>query len=282
MKDRLLKLISQIDEIEKLFHPAYGSYAGLEIIYDTQEFTIWLQAVKAELRDIHKRTNDFFIFDAIHDLGGFNGWQDRRQFDKVKGDLLAIKDNIDAYYPMQKPAIARTDKEANKMKKQPKIFISHSTKDVEYATQLVTLFDNMGINDDQIFCSSVPGYDIPLDKDIFEYLREQFEQYDLHVIFVLSTNYYDSKVSLNEMGAAWVLRKNNTSILLPGFDFSQMEGVVGKDRISIKLDKGEDELKDKLNQLYANIVEEFSLTRKRDVIWEKKRDSFISEIKKLK
>lgn len=140
----------------------------------------------------------------------------------------------------------------------------------------------MGLNDDQIFCSSVPGYDIPLDKDIFEYLREQFLQYKLHVIFVLSPNYYDSKISLNEMGAAWALRTNNTSILLPGFDFSQMEGVIGKDKISIKLDKSDDEMKDKLNQLYSNIVEEFGLTKKRDVIWERKRDSFISEIKKMR
>lgn len=283
MKERLLGLIEQIDEIEGLFHLADGTYGGVEIINDVQDFTIWLQKVRAELREIHSRTHDTFIFETIHDLDGFNGWRDRSQFNKVKGDLLAIKDNIDKYYPQEKASISRTNSEENKaMRKNPKIFISHSSKDVEYATQLVTLFDNMGISDDQIFCSSVPGYDIPLDKDIFEYLREQFEQYDLHVIFVLSSNYYNSKVSLNEMGAAWVLRKNNTSILLPDFDFDQIEGVIGKDRISIKLDKGEDELKDKLNQLYANIVEEFGLTKKRDVIWEKKRDSFISEIKKIK
>ena len=268
MKERLLGLIERIDKIEELFHTSAGVYRGLKFINDVQEFTIWLQAVRAELREIHSRTHDTFIFEAIHDLDGFNGWRDKLQFDKVKGNLLAIKDNIDEYYPKEKTSISRTNTEENKaMRKTPKIFISHSSKDVEYATQLVTLFDNMGISDNQIFCSSVPGYDIPLDKDIFEYLREQFERYDLHVIFVLSSSYYSSKVSLNEMGAAWVLRKNNTSILLPGFDFAQIEGVIGKDRISIKLDKGEDELKDKLNQLYANMVEEFGLTKKRDVIW---------------
>lgn len=286
MKQKLLELIDQIPDIEKLFHKSSVSpgiaIPQLDTIYDVEDFIVWLQAVRAELREIHDRTHKTIIFEAIHDLDGFNGWKDRQQFNKVKGNLLAIKDSIDSYYPQEISSPKRGKILEDTAVKKPKIFISHSSKDVDYATQLVTLFEDMGLNDDQIFCSSVPGYDIPLDKDIFEYLREQFLQYKLHVIFVLSPNYYDSKISLNEMGAAWALRTNNTSILLPGFDFSQMEGVIGKDKISIKLDKSDDEMKDKLNQLYSNIVEEFGLTKKRDVIWERKRDSFISEIKKMR
>ena len=284
MKEKLLELIGQISDVETLFHKSSGiGTPQVEIIYDVQEFKLWLQAVKFELTEIHKRTKEEFIRDTLNDIRmNFRGWHDRDDFNTLKGDLTAIKDNIDSYYPQDKSSLKAGKVLENTAMKNPKIFISHSSKDVDYATQLVTLFEDMGLNDDQIFCSSVPGYDIPLDKDIFEYLREQFLQYKLHVIFVLSPNYYDSKISLNEMGAAWALRTNNTSILLPGFDFSQMEGVIGKDKISIKLDKSDDEMKDKLNQLYSNIVEEFGLTKKRDVIWERKRDSFISEIKKMR
>ena len=44
------------------------------------------------------------------------------------------------------------------------------------------------------------------------------------------------------------------------------------------MDNSRDEVKDKLNQLYDNIVEEFKLQKKKQIIWEGKRDNFIDEI----
>ena len=139
----------------------------------------------------------------------------------------------------------------------------------------------MGLNQTQVFCSSLPGYGIPIDTNIFEYLRDQFLQYDLHVIFIHSENYYKSAISLNEMGAAWALKNSVTSILLPGFEFDQMVGVVNNQSIAIKLSDSDIDLQDKLNQLYDKIVQEFGLTRKADIIWQQKRDSFITEIHKI-
>ena len=106
-------------------------------------------------------------------------------------------------------------------------------------------------------------------------------QYDLHVLFVHSENYYKSPVSLNEMGAAWALKSACTSFLLPGFKFEDMKGVVNGDTIAIKLDADEDELKDKIDQLYDTVTSEFSLHRETGRSWEKRRDSFISKIKGL-
>lgn len=165
--------------------------------------------------------------------------------------------------------------------KQPKIFISHSSKDVAYVTQIVNLLDGMGLNQTQVFCSSLPGYGIPIDTNIFDFLREQFLEYDLHVIFIHSDNYYKSTISLNEMGAAWALKSAVTSILLPGFDFENMTGVVNDRFIAIKLDGKQLELQDKLNQLYDKIAGEFGLTKKADIIWQQKRDSFIWELQQL-
>ncbi len=165
--------------------------------------------------------------------------------------------------------------------KKPRIFISHSSKDVDYVAKIVNLLDGMGLNQTQLFCSSLPGYDIPIDTNIFDYLRNQFLAFNLHVIFIHSDNYYQSPVSLNEMGAAWTLRSAVTSILLPGFEFEQMTGVVNNKTTAIKLDRTKLELKDKLNQLYSKIVEEFSLTKKADIIWEQKRDAFINEVQQI-
>ena len=165
--------------------------------------------------------------------------------------------------------------------KKPKIFISHSSKDVGYVAKVVNLLDGMGLNQTQVFCSSLPGYGIPIDTNIFDYLRDQFLEYNLHVIFIHSDNYYQSPVSLNEMGAAWALKSAVTSVLLPGFGFEKMTGVVNNQAIAIKLDGAELELKDKLNQLYDKIVEEFGVTKKADIIWEQKRDAFIAEVRQV-
>ena len=216
-----------------------------EIIYDKQEFQIWLCEIKCELQEIYDRTRNKFVWDVINDVdANFNGWQDREMFNKIKGDLVAIKNNIDSYYSQSSKPISKEEKEERKIMKPSKIFISHATKDKDYVAKIVELLDDMGLDDTQVFCSSMPGYDIPLGMDIFSYLRDLFQDFNLHVVFIHSPDYYKSPISLNEMGAAWVLRNKYTSILLPGFDFKDMNGVVDNKTISIKLDNAEAEVKD--------------------------------------
>ena len=276
MKETLLALISQIDVIEAKFHrtPSSSGYLmpSVEEIGDVPEFQMWIQSIQLELQEIVDRTGDHFVADTL-ECAKFNydGWNDKKYFTALKGKLIAMRGNIEKYY-MEGGASEVTHKKA------PKIFISHSTKDKPYVEKIVALLDDMGLDQTQLFCSSMPGYDIPVGRDIFEYLREQFLEYDLHVIFVHSPSYYQSAVSLNEMGAAWALRSDYTSLLIPGFNFGQMVGVVSSNAIAIKLDNDRIEVKDKLNQLYARIVEEFGLRRKPDVVWEQKRDRFIDDV----
>lgn len=84
------------------------------------------------------------------------------------------------------------------------------------------------------------------------------------------------------MGVAWALKSKATSFLLPGFDFSDMKGVINGDRIAIKLDHDITEVKDKLNQLRKMLVEEFTLVPIPDITWEQARDNFIEEINRPK
>lgn len=167
--------------------------------------------------------------------------------------------------------------------KSMKIFISHSSKDLTFVQALVDLFEDIGLNEENMFCSSIPGYNIPLDKNIYDYLKEQFQNYNLHVIFVLSDNYYSSPVSLAEMGAAWVLQQRYTSVLLPQFNFKDIKGVIDQIRISIKLDSEKMELKARLNELRNTLIEEFGLrsSLKSQNIWERNRDKFIDKINSI-
>jgi len=168
----------------------------------------------------------------------------------------------------------------DELKKTYKIFISHSPEDVDYVAQIAKLLIGMGLNNTQIFCTSLPGYEIPEDTDIFDYLMDQHSEYELHVIFVHSDNYYKSTISLNEMGVAWALRSEATSFLLPGFGGDKLTGVVNRNTVSVKIYEKEEKLKNQLNQFCKKIANEFGLMID-DLIWGQNRNSFVKEIQKL-
>jgi hypothetical protein len=160
--------------------------------------------------------------------------------------------------------------------KTPMVFISHSSDDKEFADALVTLLENLGFNNTNLFCSSISGYGIKLGGDIFDTLRNLFNEHNLFVIFIHSPRYYDSPVSLNEMGAAWVLKTDSCSFLTKDMDFSMMKGVVNERNISIKVDKENTETL--LNELKDKLIKLFGLESIDSNKWERKRKSFMEKV----
>lgn len=165
--------------------------------------------------------------------------------------------------------------------KKPKIFISHSTEDKRYAAAIVDLFRALGLNQNHIFCSSYAGFGVQNSEDIVDYLQEQYVSYDLFLVFLHSENYYNSIISQNEMGAAWALKKNYISFTVPGFLIENMKGVIGKDKLAIKLDGDIEDIKDRLNELRDTITKMFSLEGLRDSVWEKCRNEFVSKVNQI-
>ena len=283
MKEQFIALVKSIPQIESNFRhftPSKGLILPeCDLIYDNPDFISWLEQVKYVLQDIYSRTNDKYIWDIINPTGiihKFNGksGDERDNFNRLKSSLSIIEKNADKYFP------AEREKGVTTMKK-PMLFISHSHDDLKYVQPIVELFADIGLNNTTMFCSSVPDYHIPMDNDIYDYLKDLFDNYELHVIFVLSDNYYKSVACLNEMGASWVLRKKYSTILLPGFDYSEIKGAVNPSQISLKLDDDSiDEIKTKLGELKNNISDEFNLSVPENR-WEKKRDAFIETINSL-
>lgn len=166
--------------------------------------------------------------------------------------------------------------------KMKKVFISHSSKDAEYVEAFVELLESMGLNEKQIVCSSVPPYCIPLGDKVYDWLASQFQKCDLHVVYVLSENYYSSVASMNEMGAAWVMKQKWTGILMPGFPFNKVDGCIDKTQISIELDdKDKRTLKYRLGELKDDLVSEFDLEDISGARWERKRDNFLERIEDI-
>lgn len=158
--------------------------------------------------------------------------------------------------------------------KQKLIFISHSTKDSEYVASLVDLLRKIGFTDKDVFCSSYPGYGVPLGKNIYEFLKNCFKDYELFVLFVISKdNYYSSPASLNEMGAAWVQGAKSIPILLPGMSPAKLKGVVGPDSLAICLDS--DNVRYDLNSLKNDLLLFFGKQQISESAWEHDRESFL-------
>ena len=279
MKERLIEVVNAIPRIEanfKHYVPPEGYICPeYDYIYDNHEFIQWIEVVKFLLQDIYDRSGDNYIGSLINSSGiihKFNGkhFNEREMFCKLKSALNLICQNIDKYY-----FGIVSDKGEDKIVKKPMLFISHASADIKYVQPLVDLFADIGLNNQTMFCSSVPDYHIPMDNDIYEYLKELFNNYELHVIFVLSENYYKSAACMNEMGAAWVLQSRYSTILLPGFDFSAIKGAVNPSRIALKLGNDNiDELKTRLGELKDIISAEFDISVPGNR-WENKRNDFI-------
>lgn len=283
MRKDLVALIEAIPEIEskfRKFEPSDGlCVPSGEFIYDNPDFIEWKEGIEFELQEIYDRVHDKYVWNIINATGvihKFNGknYHERDNFNKLKSSLLVIQKNLNKYYPDE------LEESENSEMLKPKIFISHASMDLKYIEPFVELLADIGLTNDNLFCSSVPDYAIPLNQDIYDYLSSLFRDYKLYVVFMLSNNYYESPVCLNEMGAAWVLKSEYTSILLPGFEYREIKGAVNPNRIGMKLDDEEELLKKRLGELKNLISKEFGISVP-DMRWEKKRNDFIEVMKKI-
>lgn len=155
-----------------------------------------------------------------------------------------------------------------------KIFISHSSQDEKIVKSFVELLYKLGLKDDDILCTSSSTNNIPLMNNIYDYLNKYISEEKIFSIFFLSDNYYSSPVCLNEMGAIWLKKSESINILLPGFDFSDIKGVVSKDTIGIKLGLCDVETKSAFNKFkeVLNGMFNISISESR---WEIVRDEFL-------
>lgn len=162
-----------------------------------------------------------------------------------------------------------------------KIFISHSTNDKEFVDKLVVLLEKMGVKQTQLFCSSIQGYGIPQGSgDLYNYIRNEMSNDNLFVIIMLSSNYYNSPVCLNEMGAAWIKQSAYQSILLPGFDYPDIKGAINPRDICFQLSDKENR-RAAMNEFKNRILSHLAMEEIDQTRWERFRDAFFDEIDRI-
>lgn len=228
------------------------------------EYISWIEQCKMFIRK-HVKDEEIqtSFFKAAEDADGSG----ENYFNQMMGILKALKK-----YDFN----AVTTQEGIKISgKINKIFISHSSKDVNYVSALVNLLTAIGIkkSEDHIFCSSLAGYGIPYGENIYDFLKQELNRENIMVLFVLSDNYYDSAPCLNEMGAAWITSKQHNSVLTPNFDFKKITGAIDPTKISFRMND-----KDGVNSFRDTMIKTFELEEVNYKLWDKDRNEFLDKV----
>ena len=132
------------------------------------------------------------------------------------------------------------------MKVNPKIFISHASKD-KYITDAfieLILLIGLGINRKDVYCTSYIGTKIETGLDWRNSIKEAISQAKVVFLFI-SPHYKESEMCQNEMGAAWVLNTNTIPFIIPPIKFSTVGPLTAVKQISELFDEHAlDEIKD--------------------------------------
>jgi len=282
----LLSLISNMHEGQNDFGDGMAMFGGEDLFYvpedELDEFTNKFEGWKSyvlELLVTQFGGNDQYVYDWDSNIGTYISKREPilPQLKKKVNKGLALIDSF-----LQRLNLHFNDyQNAEKALKQnryktPMVFISHSSKDKDFAEALVVLLEDLGMDSTNLFCSSIDGYGVGLSQDIFETLRSLFNEHNLFVIFIHSPRYYKSPVSLNEMGAAWVLKTDFCSFLTTDMEFGMMKGVVNGSTISIKVDN--DDTPARLSELKDKLTSVFELPTIDGTKWERKRQAFLDKV----
>ena len=231
------------------------------IIYETSNDIISMK----HIADANVGRNVVFVYSRADVL------KDNRYSEDITRDIM---EQTQQYI---KHVRGESKEEKEKVKK-PLLFISHSSANENIATNLVQLLRTLGFNNKNLFCSSVPGYDIKEGEDIYDTLASKFQDYNIFVIFLLSSEYYQSAACLNEMGATWVLKANYSTIVCPGFSIPEIKGAINPSKMAVVLGDNK-RVNGKLKNLKDRLIDFFGLPEvEDDTIWENDRNKFIESI----
>lgn len=148
----------------------------------------------------------------------FNKEEHREAMNIVKTIITSFDNIPDDYVAQTKLDSIENVKDSVVKNSVPIIFISHSSSDKKYGDALRKFIIGLGVNDNQLIYTSHELNGIPMDKNIYEYLRENFDN-KVFMIILWSNTYLESPACLNEMGAAWVTQSDYTNVYVPDFKF---------------------------------------------------------------
>jgi hypothetical protein len=189
------------------------------------------------------------------------GYELRLHKDKYKDEKIvhftAMKIIVDCVLALEKGSHAKN------------IFISHSSKDKDIIEKFTDYILQLGIglSHEDIFCTSIEEMGIKNGEDIRDHIRENVLSADFSFLMI-SKNYKQSEICLNEMGAVWATENRVRYYLLPDVDFTEIGWLCD----AKKADKLADSVV--LDAIEEELTGFYGLPRKGGV-WSRQRQNFV-------
>ena len=153
-----------------------------------------------------------------------------------------------------------------------KVFVSHSTKDKEVVDIFMDKILKLGLafTSDDIAYTSREDTGVRTGNDIKAFIKENISTCDF-VFFMISENYIQSQVCLNEMGAAWATERKVIPIVFPNIGFDSIGWLYNVNK-GIKLTNTYE-----LDSVFEEVNDKYSHTLKVSA-WNRYKDEFIGSI----
>ena len=173
-----------------------------------------------------------------------NGYGLKGNYQKIRKDFCILVDRLERgdLRPKKQPVVAPVQPLETSSKK--RIFISHASKDNELIGRFVDsiFLLGMGFNSEDIAYTSREDTGVPAGESIPQFIQDNIACADV-VLLMISDNYKNSEVCLNEMGAAWALNKYIIQILLPNISIDKLGWLCALDKaLTIDADESLDGL----------------------------------------
>lgn len=156
-----------------------------------------------------------------------------------------------------------------------RIFISHSSKDKDIMEKFTDniLQLGIGLSHEDIFCTSIEEMGIRNGEDIRRHIRDNVQKADFSFLMI-SKNYKESEICLNEMGAVWATDNYIHYYLLPNVNFNEIGWLCDTN----KADKLCDSVV--LDALEEELTGYYGLTHKGG-IWSRQRQNFVEYLSNI-
>lgn len=162
------------------------------------------------------------------------------------------------------------------MSKGKQIFISHSGKDEQIVRDFVDLILNGGMNipSNKIFCTSLEGLKIVSGDDWRNSILTSLKSAKINFL-IISPNYKESEVCMNEMGAAWVSDGKVLPLIIEPINYKTVGVIQEPIQIEKLLDETSlDNIKDEVQRLLSISPDSIPSAR-----WTVKKKEFLLKVK---
>lgn len=155
-----------------------------------------------------------------------------------------------------------------------KVFISHSSKDKDIVSEFCDRILQLGIglSVDDIFCTSIEDMNIKNGDDIRMHIKENILSADFSFLLI-SENYKNSEICLNEMGAVWATDNNVRYYLLPNTGIDKLGWLCDANQAEQLIDHIV------LDKLYNELKDYYDLNVKLET-WSRQRMTFVENVTK--